>query len=133
MAVILTDLGLNEACKIKVTKEYKVNLPSFGMLGNTERITKVASLDMHSILQDLSRNSSWFFWTLIKKRNPKTNLVDFIPQNNLEAKKVTNAYKELRDLGVIKRVQRGVYIINPRAYIPSDNQFEIVQAHWDSV
>ena len=133
MAVILTDIKVNETCKIQVTKHYKVNLPSFGMLGNKERITKVASIDMHSILQDLSRNSSWFFWTLIKKRNPKTNLVDFIPKDNLEAKKVTYAYKELRDLGVIKRVKRGVYIINPRSYIPSNNQFEIVQSHWDSV
>ena len=122
-----------EFTKTYGTNTTRVNLPSFGMLGNTERRTKVESIDMHTILQNASKNASWFFWTLIKLRSPSTNLAVFTPDAPAEAKKVTKAYQELNKANVLKRVRRGVYIINPKAYIPADQQFDVVLQEWNKL
>ena len=132
MSQILTDIQDDEELCISVKKKYKYDLPSFGMIGTTERRTKMPSLDMHSILRDLSKNSTWFFWTLVQTRNPK-NLAKFIPVDNTQAKQVTKAYKELVSATLVKRVRRGEYLINPKAYFPRAELFEEVQTQWESI
>lgn len=131
MDVALSNVNPNETATIKVVTAYKCDLPSFGMLVNTERRTKVVGLDMHTILQNASKNASWFFWTLIKKRDPKTNLVVYAAKNKTESNRITKAFKELNEAGVIKRYKRGQYLISPKAFIPSGDAFDVVTLLWE--
>lgn len=133
MDVTITNAAVDEQLNLKVTRAYKVDLPSFGMLGNTERRTKVQSINMHSILKNLSKTSTYHFWLFIEQRNPRTNKVKYVPADNASAKRMTVAYKELNSLDVLKRVKRGEYMINPRAFIPSDNNFENALDEWNNL
>lgn len=133
MARIITDIATDENVAIKVFKQHKCNLPSFGMLVNTERRTKVLGLNMPDILQNLSKTATFIFWKFVKERNPTTNTVKYLPSNVAERRVLTKAYAELHKLGILKRVKQGEYIISPRAYIPSNNTFDTTQAQWDSL
>ena len=133
MAHILGDVNTGEKIEVSVYKKYKCNLPSFGMLGNNERRTKVSSIDMHGILKDLSKGSTWLFWRFIELRNPNTNIVIYIPKTTAERRKLTKAYKELNNLKIIKRVKQGEYLINPKAFIPAQDMFNDVKSIWDSL
>lgn len=133
MDITITNAQINEQLNLQVSKKYKPSLPSFGMLGNTERRTKVTSMNMHEILKNLSKNSTYFFWLFVEERNPNTNHVQFIPADNAEAKRLTKAYKELHKLEVLKRVKRGEYLINPKAYLPHTEQFENVWTEWSNL
>lgn len=130
MAQIITDVFLDEHITIKVSKEYKCKLPSFGMLVNRERRTAVEGLNMHDILQNLSKGATFLFWDFIKKRNPNTNEVRYLPTDSAERRSLTKAYKELNQLEVIQRIRQGEYLISPLAYVPSNNNFDAVLEKW---
>lgn len=133
MTQIIGDIQPNETISVSIHKIYKCDLPSFGMLGNTERRTKVDSIDMHYILKNLSKGATWLFWEFISIRNPKTNIVKYLPKTIAERRKLTKAYKELNQQQLLKRVQQGVYLINPKSYIPADNKFDEVLIVWESL
>lgn len=133
MAQILGDMQIGEVLTVKNHRVYKCNLPSFGMLGNTERRTKVDSIDMHHILKNLSKGATWLFWHFIENRNPKTNVVKYLPKDVSERRKLTKAYKELHINNVLKRIRQGEYLINPTSYIPSNDQFDVVKDKWNSL
>ena len=129
MARVITDVQVDEDFHLTVHKRYKHDLPSFGMIGNTERRTKVTSLDMPSILKDRSKNATWFFWTLVQNRN-NHNVANFIPKDKAQANLVSKAFKELHSMDIIKRIKRGEYLINPKAYLPPAVHFEEVNNQW---
>jgi len=130
---IIADIDVGHQLSMSIHKQYKCNLPSFSMLVNQERKTKVLGLDMHNILQKLSRGSTYIFWEFIKTRNAKTNIVKYLPKTTAERKALTKAYKELHDLEIIKRVRQGEYLINPLAHIPTSETFDDVKKMWDGI
>jgi len=133
MDISIQNADINEQCSFSITRKFKIDLPSFGMLGNTERTTKMPSIDMHTVLRDLSKVSTEYFWFFIQIRNPNTNEVTFIGASPKESKRFSKAYKELKDKQLIKRAARGVYVINPKAYIPQNQQFPIVLDRWEQL
>ena len=91
----------------------------------------MTSLDMPSILKDRSKSATWLFWTLVQNRN-NHNIAKFIPEDNAQAKQVSKAFKELSSIDVVKRIKRGEYLINPKAYLPPAIHFKEVEARWDN-
>ena len=95
--------------------------------------TKVKGFkDLYKILRNLSRAATWFWWGLIEERDAENNISVFRAKDNLEAKKITKAYKELREFDLIKRVTHQKYLINPKAYLPYFKEFDRVQKLWES-
>jgi len=135
MATILSEVNCNEEIdiKINVRKKHLSNKPSFGMLVNTTRRSKVTGLDMHSILQNLSKGSTWIYWEFIENRDSTTNTVYYMPKTVADRRRLTKAYKELNKLQIIKRVRQGKYLINPDSFIPSDNKYEEVKILWQTL
>ena len=131
MTQILGDVQPNETLVVDIHRKYKCDLPSFGMLGNTERRMKVDSIDMHGILKNASKGATWLFWEFIERRNPKTNKVRYLPTTTGERRKLTKAFKELHNKEVLKRIHRGEYLINPKSYIPAPTEnYEDVWKEW---
>ena len=135
MTQVLSNVNVGESVEIHVRKQYKCNLPSYGRLCNKERWSKVDGVvDMHAYLKDASKTATWFFWSLIELRVHTSNVAKFIPSNPVEARKVTKAYKELKEAQILKRIRRGEYMINPKAFITDGNDnFDIMVATWDAL
>jgi len=117
----------------KTKNQYKT--PSFQKIGGEMSYsTKIKGFcNLYSLLQDLSKQSTWFWWGLLKVRDLDTNICVFEAKDHLEAKKITIAYKELNLLGLIKRVSKQHYMINPKAFIPNAEVYDKVQAKWNSL
>ncbi len=129
----LTNVNPANEYDIKLLKKFRAYTPSFGMLGNIERNTKVPGINMHTILKNLSKNGSYHFWLFIENRNPKTNHVKYLPSTPKERRALTKAYKELRTLDVLKRVKQGEYLINPKSFIPAGDNFPDALTEWNSI
>ena len=89
--------------------------------------------DFAGTMGNLSKVASWFFWLLVSKRDYKTNEVHYLPSDMKERNRIQRAYPELYKLDLVRRVKRGVYMLNPGAVIPatSDNDFEPFFKKWD--
>ena len=58
------------------------------------------SFDLPSVLRDLSKKSTWLFWTLVQSKDG-LNVAKFVPEDPAQANMITKAYKELHSLGLI--------------------------------
>lgn len=126
-------LERNEPCTITVTRAFKTQKPCFEMIGSIKWNTKVKGMDMPTILGERSKVATWFWWKLIASRVSSTNEARFKPEGPRkaqDAQKVTKAYKELREANLVVRLRRGVYLINPNAYIPGGENYPIVNEQW---
>ena len=125
-------LGIGEEITYKRRNVKKINLPPYdGFGGNTRMKTKVEGYDnLFGVLRNLSKSATWLWWGLLEQRNYLTNECIFVSKNGVEAKKVSKAYKELRNVDLVVRISRQHYLINPIAYLPDFNNFEQVHNHW---
>lgn len=83
-------------------------------------------------ISNLSKTASWFFWKLCSVRNEQSNIAEFTPKDNTEAKKVTKAYKELNQLQLIVRTRRQQYLCNPEVFIPRPGYLTPVRDAWEN-
>ena len=120
-----------------LTRKYKQAeiVPAYSCIGgNMNYRTREESYpNLFGVLKELSKNSTWFLWSLIERRNTETNIAVFKAADPKESRKVTTAYKELTKLDIIKRVKRQHYLINPKVMLPIKGNYMAVRTHWGEI
>ena len=96
---------------------------------------KLKSIDPIPLLLSLTKPAAKMFSGLYEGKNPRTNEVIYRTGNRTKSEKnrIFCAYKELHFVGLIKRIKREHYLINPKAFIPEVSNYENVQKLWDSL
>jgi len=69
-------------------------------------------------LQTITPTARWLFWSVAGTLDKATNVAVLKPQTKTEANKLSRAYKELNQKGMMIRIKPAHYIINPTAVIP---------------
>jgi len=87
--------------------------------------------NLHDILQNLSSTATWFWWGLMKVRNPINNVAVMHAVNTQEARKISKAFVELHNHDLVKRIKHQHYMINPKAYLPILKHYEDVNTAWN--
>lgn len=131
-----TSLAQDEELHLSTRRIHKHRIPPFLPIGQAGMSKyKIAGLDTGNILKDLSTAATWLFWTLESKRNKATNETILLSKflSKTEQNRVAKGYKELHQKGVIKRIKREHYIINPKAVLPSFEFYEDVWASWENL
>lgn len=68
---------------------------------------------------------------LIQVKSAVTNIAVMpVGLNQVEKNKLSKGYKHLNTLGLVHRIKRGTYIINPRLSPPYPEFMEKVYLHW---
>jgi len=110
------------------------NIPPYNCIAaDIMKYKKVERYDgLEMVLAVLPAPATWFFWNLVHKRNPDTNVSQFKAKDINESKRITKAYNELQNKDLIKRVKRQHYLINPKVIIPIKTYNEVLE-HWHSI
>lgn len=133
---ILCELNDNEVISIeKSRKGTRYSVPAYDCIGgNMDYNTKEQGFEnLYSILEQLSKTATWFWWRLVQERNRRTNIATYKAKSAKESVKISAAYSELYEKGLIVRVRQQQYLINPKAFIPEFSKYVEVQEHWDSL
>ena len=127
ISTVSLKLANNEEAVISVKK--KSHKPGFIMVGNGKTNKKgVDSIDLLIEVADMSSNEKLCFF-LIKDGvifDPWDNRliyqvrIDTSKLTKSQKSKFSNGFNKLKDKDLVKRVSRGVYMINPNALIPND-------------
>lgn len=72
-----------------------------------DKLIKIKSAGAHAL-----------YWSLVKARNPQTNIVKYVAATPSDRVKLTRSYKELKAMDMLKRIKRGHYMINPKDVVP---------------
>ena len=132
---VLADMEHDDVVTVTKVRKTRINIPAYDCIGgNMEYQTKVKGFnDLYSIIQNMSKQTAWLWWQLVKSRNRYTNEAFYIARSLVDKRRLTVAYKELHKLNLIRRMSKQQYIINPLAYIPEHDQFPIVSEKWNSI
>lgn len=76
---------------------------------------------LYRTLGGLSKKANEMFWTIVEVKDYRTNTGKLKATNRSESVKISRAYKELRELDLLRRVKQNHYMINPRAMVPVDS------------
>jgi len=107
---------------------------SIGKAGITKH--KIKGFPMATVLKDLSLSATWLYWSLIERRNPRTNEAILLAAslNQTDKNKVSRGYKELLAKNMVKRIKKEHYFLNPATAIPDPkNLAEAVTAEWNKL
>lgn len=108
--------------------------PMYMMIGSSVKATRgIQGYDLLKAVLEFNGDMRWLFKLLIDGLNRDTNCCDISELNLSPSHKVmcSVAYKQLSKIDLVKRIRKGVYMINPRAIIPPKTYPE-AQAVWDS-
>lgn len=128
---------INPACKIQT-----LNVLHKGTLEIREKAqpeyklpyTTVIGLDfLPIILLDLHDNARQLLYTLILSRELITNQAQYKVQGAKEKSRLTRAYKQLYEKGLVKRVKNTWYMLNPNAIIPYFDEHTNLVNKWNSL
>lgn len=89
--------------------------------------------NLTEVMKEISKGAHWLLWSLLERRDDKTNICVLTPKNSAETARVARAYKELHKAKLVKRIRRSHYIINPAAFQPRTENYEEVFLKWESV
>jgi hypothetical protein len=135
MNEVTVEIKHNEEIIINTRTKHRNNKPVFMMIGVPAKIrNRTPGFPLMETLIQLNKEEQWFVGLLWKHINPETNECDLSHYefNSTDTSKVSRAFKPLKELGLVKRIKKGIYLINPTAIIPPTT-YEDVQARWDSL
>ena len=135
MALVLDDIDPDRQYTVDEKAKYKTALPAYDAFGgNMDYKTKVKGYpDLYATIQNMSKQTAWLWWEMVKLRDRKTNISIYKPKDKVAVNRLTKAYKDLKALNLVKRAKRQRYIINPAAYIPTFNEYDEVVKAWEAI
>lgn len=88
-----------------------------------------------TIMKDLESNAYWFLWSLVEVRNYSNNIAVLCMANYDAGMKQrgVRGYKELRAKGLVIKVRRSHYMINPDFMKPDFNVYAECKIVWDKL
>lgn len=129
------EINHNEQITITTSAKNKGNKPVFMMIGKPVKIRgKTPGFPLVKAMLKFNKEEQWFFDLIFDCLNPETNQSDIthFEFNSTEVNKISRAYKPLKEMDLVKRVKKGIYMINPTAIVPPLT-YEDAQEAWDSI
>ena len=132
MQEIVTRVADGDDVVVTLVRKDHYKVPYYMCMVEENKIiddTKMAR-NIMGLFREMSHTAHWLIWALVAVRNKQNNMAVFSAKDNIEAKKVTKAYKELHSLGLIRRIKRQHYLINPNAFLPLFEEYDTVVRVW---
>lgn len=88
-----------------------------------------------SVMKELDSNAYWLLWSLIELRDYSNNVAVF-SMAELDAalkQRGVRGYRELRDKGLVMKIKRSHYMINPDFIKPDFNVHSQCKLVWDGL
>ncbi len=132
---ILADVGDDEIVSIHKKPRSRYRVPAFDCIGgNMEYHTQVKGYDnLYTVIQNMSKQTAWLWWELVKNRNRHSNECRYVAESGADKRRLTVAYQKLFALGLVRRMRKQHYLINPLAYLPEQGQFQAVSSKWNAL
>lgn len=117
----------------KLVKEFK-----FGSFMKLAAVIPPALLEGHDVksifdyMFELPKASQWLLTRVLSDRNYKTNIATVIGNTPYEKEMVKVGYKRLFEDGIICRIQRGKYMVNPSIVGAAVNTEEDALVNWNA-
>ncbi len=130
-------INLKSSEELIITKRNmtRVRIPMFHMIGRKSKpsghLTAVPLLEM---VLNFNKEEQWFFGLLWGKMDIITNECDLSDMECTvtDTNRKSRAYISLKEKNLVKRIRKGVYMINPLAAIHPKG-FELAKRKWDSL
>ena len=130
---------VGEVIEITTKKKYKEPLPPFSMVGNGMSNRYGISLDIIEVCLELNQSElkllQFFrdcYASNIMKKEGNPNLVVPLRWEKFTAylkKALEKQYSHLEYLGVIVRIKRGTYLVNPTLFVPQ-HDYSSIYGQW---
>lgn len=134
------ELALAEGLEVSLTTRTKENKPGFMMVGNgwETRMNK-DSVDLLWEISQMSSNEKLCFFkikdSMVYSRSDERIIyqvvIDMGDMTPSQKSKFSNGYTSLKQKDLVRRVKKGVYMINPNAIIPAKHTAELTI--WNSL
>ena len=87
-----------------------------------------------STLLTFSKGEQWFYGLIHKELDYTNNIAQILSSSlsKSDLPKMSKAYNSLKAKGLVKRVKKELYIVNPDALI-HPNYYEAIKIKWDSL
>ena len=133
MAVVQITVSADKELVVSERKKVKTKHRFFALgieMYTPEEVKKTAH-----IMRDLSVSAHWLMWCLISERDYSTNVVkfEFSEMDSAAKQRGVRGYKELKEKGLVIRIDRSVYMINPNFLLPSFDKFDECKKKWNEV
>ncbi len=101
----------------------------------TEMINGTDLVHIAKIMRELSLSANWLIWGLILVRDYNTNLAKLEMKNESSAlkQKAVRGYSELRNMGLVLKKGKSVFMINPEFLMPSNAGYEECVKEWNAL
>lgn len=109
--------------------------PMFLMLGQpVKHHTRIPGYPILDTMLNFNKEEQRFFKLLIDNLNTETNVCSLthVEFNDTQVVKLSKTYTALKELDLVKRVGKRIYMINPKAVIPPKT-YDEAQTFWDSL
>lgn len=126
-------MSVSKPMNIRVSPTY-VEKPSYMMVGKGGKVRRgIQGYDLLGAMLNFNSGMSQTFKLIVDGLDVRTNCCDLstLTFNKTQQNMISAAYKQLSGIDLVKRIRKGVYMINPRAIIPPQTYPE-AQAVWDS-
>ena len=140
ISVDLTPETADDVVEIRKTKKKKEPYPPYTIVGNGKSSKRGASMDIIDVCSEfnLAENKLLQFFRdclLDNNVNREIELNTVTPTkyevfDDYLKTALKKNYAHMEYMGVIKRIKRGTYMVNPTLFIPSTN-YESIKHKWD--
>ena len=129
---VVGKIGKDELIEIQRRKKPKDPYVPYIRIGKEFiRTNKGKGETVEHVMENLSKGGYWLFFRLSRIRDEKTNIVVMTPKDATEAQKISRAYKELASHGLVYRLRREHYLLNPDIFLPAPGEYYNVLTEWD--
>lgn len=142
ISIDLTPETEDEVVEIRKTKKVRQPFPPYTMVGNGKTSKRGESMDLIDVCSQLNtaeNNLLKFFRDCILENNvlreDNPNVVkprSYEKFSDYLRVAIKKNYKHLKEMGVLIRVHRGKYMVNPALFIPSKD-FVRIKGVWDEL
>lgn len=108
----------------------------FRGVGSGDRNSSGQSICFFSLLEQLAGDtpSTWLLAVLGKNYNYTTNLAQVGSHvEGFKPEYVKRGFPVLQQLGLVKRMGRGIYMLNPFIFIPPPESLKALQKAWEQL
>jgi len=122
--------------QVYFTDKPKIRNPLAQSFTKIAQVSGKNSMNIFEILSDLSKPEQQFLTEMSKQFTWKEYLInlDFSKLTKSQKSNKYRTYNKLRQKNLVKRIDKNIYLMNPRLLIPSNDAKETEAKHlWDSI
>jgi hypothetical protein len=127
-------LSSDEELIISKRIKTRVRIPMFQMVGKKSKVNgHLSSVPLIELMLEFNKEEQWFYKLLWERMDVISNECDLskLEWTATDNNRKSRAYTSLKEKNLVKRIGKGVYMINPNAAIHPKG-FELAKRKWDS-